>query len=89
MLQERRTRLTQHSSTGDLTLPRAQCDEMLPLSARYDGTSQEFELQQQVHLCVGGEGIIGRRIALMSSSSPNLSIVEGIVGYNHGALMAT
>lgn len=46
------------------------------------GTSADFELRHQVHLSVGGEGIIGRRIALTSASCRH-SAVEGIVGYNH------
>lgn len=53
---------------------------------RYDrefATTHEFELRQQALLSVGDEGIIGRRIALTSASSPKHSSVEGVVGYNH------
>lgn len=85
-----------HSLTGDLTLPRAQCDKtgVLALSSSSCagesniGTSQDFELRQQVLLSVGGDGIIGRRIALTSASSPHHGTVEGIVGYNHAISIA-
>ncbi|ROW05961.1 hypothetical protein VPNG_08446 [Cytospora leucostoma] len=67
-------------STGDLTIPYVQCKQFesftLPL--------RESRLRTKLNLQVGGDGIIGRRIAISSKGFPSSRMAEGIVGFNHG-----
>lgn len=70
------------SSTGDLTVPSAQCKQL----EEFTLSEMESRLRQQLLLQVGGDGIIGRRIAISSSGFPRPCIAEGIVGFNHGLI---
>ncbi|KAG8159781.1 hypothetical protein KVR01_010418 [Diaporthe batatas] len=76
-------------STGDLTVPRAECKELESFTIPRHGSSAtpvEKRLEQQLLLQVGGDGIIGRRIAVSSASTSSSSIAEGVVGFNYGAI---
>lgn len=42
----------------------------------------ESRLAQQLLLEVGGDGVIGRRIAISSQVSSKTCVAEGIVGFN-------
>lgn len=67
-------------STGDLTVPSAQCKQF----EEFTLSKMESRLRQQLLLQVGDDGIIGRRIAISSSGFSRPCIAEGIVGFNHG-----
>lgn len=46
----------------------------------------ESRLVQQLLLEVGGNGVIGRRIAISSQGSSERCMAEGIVGFNSGSI---
>ncbi|POS71047.1 hypothetical protein DHEL01_v210557 [Diaporthe helianthi] len=76
-------------STGDLTVPSADCKELESFTIprqRSSGNPFETRLEQQLLLQVGGDGIIGRRIAVSSASTSSPSIAEGVVGFNNGTI---
>lgn len=77
------------SSTGDLTIPTANCTQLnrftIPMLLRQDSsddTTMHAALAQNLPLAVGGDGIIGRRMSVSSMDSPSSYIAEGIVGFN-------
>lgn len=46
----------------------------------------ESRLAQKLLLEVGGDGVIGRRIAISSQGSSKMCMAEGIVGFNSGPI---
>lgn len=84
------------SSTGDLTIPSAQCTHFnrfkLPdipkKDSSYGGTTQS-KLAKDLLIQVGGDGIIGRRVSVSFSDSPSICLAEGIVGFNTGAVLTS
>lgn len=46
----------------------------------------ESRLGQQLLLEVGGDGVIGRRVAISSQGSSQTCMAEGIVGFNSGSI---
>lgn len=46
----------------------------------------ESRLRQRLLLEVGGDGVIGRRIAISSQGSSKMCMAEGIVGFNSGSI---
>ncbi|KAG8159208.1 hypothetical protein KVR01_010869 [Diaporthe batatas] len=72
-------------STGDLTVPTAECKQIetftLPMTL---SDALESRLAQQLLLEVGGDGVIGRRIAITLQTSSETGVAEGIVGFNSG-----
>ncbi|KAJ0116087.1 hypothetical protein J7T55_005033 [Diaporthe amygdali] len=80
-------------STGDLTVPTSECKQVgsftLPMTLGTDlsdHSSSETRLGQQLLLEVGGDGVIGRRIAISSPASSKMCMAEGIVGFNSGSI---
>ncbi|POS75656.1 hypothetical protein DHEL01_v205954 [Diaporthe helianthi] len=80
-------------STGDLTMPSSECKQIesftLPMALASDVVEPsllESRLAQKLLLEVGGEGVIGRRIAISSQAYPNTCMAEGIVGFNSGSI---
>lgn len=81
------------SSTGDLTVPTSECKQIgsftLPMTFPADhrvSSPLESRLAQQLLLEVGGNGVIGRRIAISSQESSKKCMAEGIVGFNSGSI---
>jgi hypothetical protein len=77
------------SSTGDLTVPSADCKQLESFTIPRQGSSDtpfETRLEHQLLLQVGGDGIVGRRIAVSSPDTSSSLIAEGIVGFNNGAI---
>lgn len=81
------------SSTGDLTVPTSECKQIgsftLPMTFpanHIEPSPLESRLAQQLLLEVGGNGVIGRRIAISSRGSSQRCIAEGIVGFNSGSI---
>ncbi|KAI7778992.1 hypothetical protein LA080_001422 [Diaporthe eres] len=80
-------------STGDLTVPASECKQIesftLPMTFRPDVVEPsplESRLGQQLLLEVGGDGVIGRRIAISSQGPSKTCMAEGIVGFNSGSI---
>lgn len=46
----------------------------------------ESKLGQQLLLEVGGDGVIGRRVAISSQGPAKTCMAEGIVGFNSGSI---
>lgn len=83
------------SSTGDLTIPPANCTQLkqftipkLVCHESGDLGTINSALAHNLPLEVGGDGIIGRRMSVSSMDSPSTYIAEGIVGFNSGTFLA-
>ncbi|KAK7714514.1 hypothetical protein SLS63_011767 [Diaporthe eres] len=48
--------------------------------------TQGQQIRQQLLLEVGGDGVIGRRIAISSQGPSKTCMAEGIVGFNSGSI---
>lgn len=73
-------------------MPTSECQQLgsftLPTALRtdfMDNSSLESRLGQHLLLEVGGDGVIGRRVALSSRGSSRTFMAEGIVGFNSGS----
>lgn len=79
----------QPSNSGDMTKLAEDCglfhQFMIPVTTRPSGSSfVELELVQPLSLEVGNDGIIGRRVSLLSGPSARRTVLaEGIVGFNY------
>ncbi|KAH7309532.1 hypothetical protein B0I35DRAFT_440190 [Stachybotrys elegans] len=68
--------------SGDMTRSAGECGlfRRLDLDGEYSGGYIELPLEKPLSLEVGNNGIIGRRVSLISSQSV---LAEGIVGFNY------
>ncbi|KAK4082296.1 uncharacterized protein Triagg1_2108 [Trichoderma aggressivum f. europaeum] len=74
-------------SSGDLTMRVEDCGTFqqfqFPTTAgSFDKAFIELPLDKPLSLEVGNDGIIGRRVSLLSRSVPDQVVAEGIVGFN-------
>ncbi|CAN8106028.1 unnamed protein product [Discula destructiva] len=79
-------------STGDLTAPSKACKQINRFTLSQNscgktanGSTMQLELERDLLLQVGGDGIIGRRIRISTLDSPTSCMAEGVVGFNSGA----
>ena len=73
------------STSGDLTRSAQDCGlfrrfALSPRKASADSGFLELSLDEPLSLQVGSDGIIGRRVSLMSGT--DTMVAEGIVGFN-------
>lgn len=70
-------------------MPFADCKQLekltIPKQESFE-TQSETRLEHQLLLQVGGDGIIGRRIAVSTPCTSSPLVAEGIVGFNNGAV---
>lgn len=73
-----------NSRDGDLSAPPPQSslDPLYTFNLE-DSSRGMMQLPEKLHLGVGDNGIIGRRVSVMTGSSHQpLALAEGIVGWN-------
>jgi hypothetical protein len=72
------------SRDGDLSAPPPQSISDSLYSFEIEDSSRKMmQLPEKLHLGVGGKGIIGRRVSVMTGSTQQpLTLAEGVVGWN-------
>ncbi|KAL0932671.1 uncharacterized protein CTRU02_211634 [Colletotrichum truncatum] len=74
-------------NSGDLTRTREDCGlfhrfALSDATVLDDGSILELALQKPISLQVGDDGIIGRRVSILSGAGMDSAVAEGIVGFN-------